>query len=234
MVQASNANQARRAGCPISEERLIKTILWDNDGVLVDTEELYFDATREAAARVGIELTQEQFRQVSLTAGMSMFQILLDRGVAPERVEELRLERNRVYRDRLLAGVRVPEGIPAALEYLGARYRMGVVTSSLREHFEAAHSSTGLMRHFTFVTAREDYRESKPAPDPYLAAIERYGLDPQECVAVEDSRRGLDSALAASLRCIVIPAGLTRDCDFTGASAVLAEAGGLGEVLRSF
>ncbi|RJQ47753.1 MAG: HAD family phosphatase [Gaiellales bacterium] len=203
---------------------MIEAILWDNDGVLVDTEELYFAATREAAALEGVELTAAQFLRVSLTAGLSMLGILLERGVPPERVEELRRERNRIYRERLLAGVRVPDGVPEALAELAPRYRMGVVTSSLREHFDAAHTATGLAGYFEFVLAREDYRDSKPSPEPYLAALERYGLDPRQCVAVEDSSRGLESALAAGLRCIVIPAGLTRGSDFTGAAAVLASA----------
>lgn len=211
---------------------MLKTILWDNDGVLVDTEELYFQATREAAAREGVELTPEQFIEVSLAAGRSMFTILLDQGVSAQRVEELRRERNRAYRDYLLAGVRVLDGVRAALAELDGAYRMGVVTSSLREHFDAAHSTSGLTGYFDFVLAREDYRESKPAPDPYLAALERYALAPEECVAIEDSRRGLESALAAGIRCLAVPTGLTRGSDLTGATAVLDSAAAIPAALR--
>lgn len=213
---------------------MLRAILWDNDGVLVDTEELYFEATRDAAAIDGVELTMEQFREVSLTAGRSMFDIVREQGVGDERIRELVSERNRIYRDRLLAGVRVLDGVREALEQLAASYRMGIVTSAFREHFYAAHSSTGLLPHFEFVLTREDYRQSKPAPDPYLAALERFDMQPEECVAIEDSRRGVESARAAGLRCLAIPTPLTRGADFSSAVAVLdsAEAitGALGEM----
>ncbi|MHB0915072.1 MAG: HAD family hydrolase [Thermoleophilia bacterium] len=202
---------------------MLKAILWDNDGVLVDTEELYYEATRRVAAGAGVELTAAQFLEVSLTAGLSMFDILRERGFSGAEVDELRRRRNALYRSFLLAGVRVNAGVREALEELRGSYRMGVVTSSLREHFDAAHASTGLAGHFEFVVAREDYRESKPAPDPYLTALERHGLDPAECVAIEDTRRGLDSALAAGLSCLAVPTALTRDADFSGALAVLAD-----------
>ena len=83
---------------------LLSTLLWNNDGVLVDTEKLHFRATREAATLEGIQLTLKQFRELSLTAVRSMFDVLLERGVSRGRVEQIRLERNRVYRDYLSAG----------------------------------------------------------------------------------------------------------------------------------
>ncbi len=64
---------------------------------------------------------------------------------------------------------------------------------------------------------REDYGQSKPSPEPYLTAMQRNGLAAEECLVIEDSERGLRAALAAGLRCIVIPQGMTRGMDFTGA-----------------
>jgi HAD superfamily hydrolase (TIGR01509 family) len=211
---------------------MLRAILWDNDGVLVDTEHLYFRATREAAAMEAVQLTEEQFREVSLTAGRSMFDILRERGIVETRIRELILERNRIYRDYLLAGVTVMDGIREALAALDGRYRMGIVTSALREHFDAAHSTTRLMRHFEFTLTREDYDESKPAPDPYLAAVKNTGLDPEECVAIEDSRRGLEAALAAGLRCLVVPTKLTDAADFSGATEVLDGAQSIPDTVR--
>ena len=98
---------------------------------------------------------------------------------------------------------------------------MGIVTSSRREHFEVIHAGTNLLPYFDFVLMREDYTHSKPDPEPYLTAMAQNGLSAEECVVIEDSERGLRAALAAGLRCIVIPQGLTRGLDFTGALAVL-------------
>lgn len=81
---------------------------------------------------------------------------------------------------------RVLPGVVETLQELQGRLRMAVVTSSQRQHFEVMHSDTGLMRYFEFVLAREDYRETKPNPEPYLLALERLRMKADNCVAVED------------------------------------------------
>lgn len=201
-------------------EALIEAIFWDNDGVLVDTEELYFEASREALARVGIALSHEQFVEISLTAGQSLMSLAADRVPGGER-GELGRWRNRRYEQLLRDRARPMDGIRETLDELDGRFVMGVVTSSLREHFDAAHERLGLRERFSFVLAREDYRVSKPDPEPYRTAAERNGLDPARCLVVEDSPRGLASARAAGMRCAVLAHDLTRDCSFEGAWQVL-------------
>lgn len=213
----------------------VKTILWDNDGVLVDTEELYFQASREILAGQGLQLTMEQFREVSLRQGASVLDQLLERGVPRPEVERLRAERNEVYRRRLLEGVRVCDGVEEALRSLAGKVRMGVVTSTLREHFEAAHASTSLSGYFDFVLAREDYRRSKPDPDPYLTALSKHDLHAGECIAVEDSERGLRAAAAAGIRCYIISNDMTGEADFSEAYKILGRAEDVvAEVIESW
>jgi beta-phosphoglucomutase-like phosphatase (HAD superfamily) len=113
--------------------------------------------------------------------------------------------------------------VPETLQQLQGRVRMAVVTSSQRQHFDVMHSDTGLRRYFEFVLAREDFRETKPNPEPYLLALERLRMKADNCVAVEDSERGLAAARAAGLRCLVIPNKITRRCTFEGATAILRE-----------
>jgi HAD superfamily hydrolase (TIGR01509 family) len=101
---------------------------------------------------------------------------------------------------------------------------MGIVTSSQRTHFDRIHRSTDLLRYFDFVLANGDYGRHKPHPDPYLAGAARLGLAPDRCLAIEDTERGLRSATAAGMRCLVIPRPLSRDADFASAHEVLASA----------
>ena len=93
---------------------------------------------------------------------------------------------------------------------LHGHYRMGIVTSSRRDHFEIIHRGTGLLPYFDFVVTADDCPRTKPCPDPYLRAIEASGVDPAAGVAVEDSERGLEAATAAGLRCVIVPSRLTR------------------------
>ncbi len=203
---------------------MIKAIFWDNDGVLVDTEDLYFQASREMLANIGVKLTAELFIQISLKQGRSIFDLASAQGVKPEDIDRLRNARNRRYRELLRTGVHVLDGVEDALRRLHGRVLMGVVTSSLKAHFDIIHTGTGLLPLFDFVLTREDYEKSKPNPEPFLTAATQNGLRLNECIIVEDSARGLAAARAAGIKCIVVPNRLTKSSNFSGAYRVVSSA----------
>jgi HAD superfamily hydrolase (TIGR01509 family) len=197
-------------------------IFWDNDGVLVDTEPLFFRATAEVLAKQGVVLGEWDFKELSLRQGRSAFELLGDRADAALRAR-LREERNERFAQYLAAGSHLVPGVAQLLNALAAEHRMAVVTSCRREHFDVVHADTNICHLFDFVLALEDYALTKPHPDPYLAALRRAGLDAGQAVVVEDSPRGVRSARAAGLHCIAIARGMTRDGDFAGASAVVGD-----------
>jgi len=195
-------------------------LLWDNDGVLVDTEPWYFRATAEVLAERGLRLTEAEFQDLSLTQGRSAFD-LLPRELDAATVAELRDRRNRRFGEYLARGGHLVPGADEVLRSLSPRHRMAVVTSCRREHFEVAHRDTGLLCTFEFVLTLEDLCRTKPSPDPYLMALERAALAAEDAIAIEDSPRGVRAAVAAGIRCLAIPRGPTRGGDFSGAAAVL-------------
>lgn len=195
-------------------------LLWDNDGVLVDTEALYFRASREVLADAGIALTRDAFVEISLRRGASCFELAEAAGASQEQVDSMRIERDRRYLALVQAGPRVIDGVRETLDAL-AGMRMAVVTSSKRQHFEAIHAKSGLLDAFEFALTAEDYSKSKPHPAPYLAAAARLGVEPQSCLAIEDTERGLAAAAAAGMRCVAVPNELIRDGDFSAAWRVL-------------
>lgn len=210
------------------------TLLWDNDGVLVNTEGFYFQACRTALESVDVDLSFEQFQEISLRRGESTFLLATEAGVSPEEIERLRVFRNELYGDLLQAHSCVVDGAEEALRALHACLRMGVVTSSRRDHFEIAHAESGLLKYMEFVLAHGDYENSKPHPDPYLTAMKRHGLHPARCIVVEDSERGLASAKAAGLPCLIVRSEWTRDGDFQGAFNVLESIKQVPEAVREF
>lgn len=211
---------------------MVEAILWDNDGVLVDTECLFFESTRRTLDTIGIQLGLEQFIELSMRQGRSAFDLAVERGCSKERVAKLKRERDRVYSAMLRKQMRVLPGVAETLKSLHGRMRMAVVTSSQRQHFEVMHADIGLMEYFEFVLAREDCGKTKPNPEPYLLALERLGMRAENCVAVEDSERGLGAARAAGLRCLVIPNEFTRSCAFPGATAILSGAAAVLEAVN--
>jgi HAD superfamily hydrolase (TIGR01509 family) len=200
---------------------MIKAILWDNDGVLVDTERLYFRATQHVLATVGIPLTKEQYMDLFLVQGKGAWHLAADKGLSPSAIEQLRHARNTIYSTLLSQEPLIIAGVREVLDALHGAYVMGIVTSSAPDHFALIHQTTGLLPYFRFVLTASDYTHSKPHPEPYLRAVERSGCRPEECLVIEDSERGLMAAKAARLPCIVVPSEFTRGSNFAGADKVL-------------
>ena len=202
-----------------------EALLFDNDGVLVDTEGFYFQANREALAPFRVTLDRAAYVDLFLRDATGAWDLLRARGVGEETIAAARAGRDRRYielidligdeRDLLLPGV--AEGLAA----LKRRFRMAVVTSSEPAPFAAAHARSGLLAHFEFALTREQYRNAKPDPEPYLLAVERLGVPAARCLVIEDSERGLRAAKAAGLACWVVPSTLTRGGRFADADAVL-------------
>ena len=202
-------------------DRPARALFWDNDGVLVDTEPIFYEVTSEVLARHGVALSAEQFIDLSLRQGRSLFDLAAERGVGPEEIEKSKRERNARYLARLGEGVPLLDGVREAIEALSGALPMAVVTSSHRDDFEAIHRPHPLLGHFEFVLANGDYPRHKPNPDPYQLAAERLGFAPADCLVVEDSERGLQAAVSAGMRCLAVPRGFTRGGDFGRAYRVL-------------
>ena len=146
-----------------------------------------------------------------------------------------RAARDRRYQELVVAGdaaTLLLPGVAEGLAALAGRFRMAIVTSSEPEPFAAAHARAGILHHFELALTREQYKEAKPAPEPYLRAVERLALAPERCLVVEDSERGLRAAKAAGLACWVVPSELTRGGRFGDADAVLEDFAAVVERLR--
>jgi HAD superfamily hydrolase (TIGR01509 family) len=198
-----------------------KAILWDNDGILVDTEQWYYKATKEAFSTFSIELSADDFYTYFLEGsnGTSIYSSI--KGLSESEATLLKSKRNELYNEYLSIENIVVKGVRETLERLKPNFVMGIVTSSRKRHFETIHNRTGLLEYFDFTVTREDYTSSKPSPEPYLTGVKNCGFQVDECVAIEDSPRGLLAAKAASIDCIVIPTELTMRADFSGASYML-------------
>jgi HAD superfamily hydrolase (TIGR01509 family) len=216
-----------------SEKHGVQAILWDQDGLLVDTERLYFKANREALGRETVRFTKGDYVRIFLRSNRGLDAIGGEQGWSRRKIERVRAFRNRRYAQLLRTGVRLLPWARSVVKHLAVRYRMVIVTSSYREHVKLIDRTAGLLRHMEFVVAEGDFTRSKPDPEPYRVALRRLGLRPSQCVAVEDSERGLVAARGAGVRCIVIPNSLTRGGDFRGAWRVLPSLRGVATVLGS-
>ncbi len=206
-------------------------ILWDNDGVLVDTEFWYFKATQRALAELGIALEKDSYLQ-RMVRGASSWELAEAAGIDHRLIKMKQQQRNAYYEAYLAReAIEIP-GVEAILQTLSTSHRMAIVTTSIRRHFELIHNKRPLVQHMDFILTREDYASSKPDPEPYLLALSRFGARAEECLVVEDSQRGLQSAMAADIDCAVVHNAFTATHDFSGAKHVLSSLADLPEILH--
>jgi len=198
-----------------------KFILFDNDGVLVDTEKYYFKANQKLFQSLGYELTLDTYKTISLKSGKSVLEFFKQHGYDEEQILELRDKRDKIYEEYIFHENLALPGVSEKLRELSKHFRMAIVTSTKRSYFSAIHEKTEFAKFFEFVVAREDYKIAKPNPQPYLMGIEKSGCSRNQIVVIEDTPRGLESAKAAGLDCVIVTNEYTADAEFIGASLVL-------------
>jgi len=206
---------------------MLKAVLWDNDGVLVDTETLFFDITQAAFARLGLALTKEIWGNRYLSEGRPSRQIAAELGGDPAQIAPVLEERNEQYR-RILAGPAVIRPrVRETLQALRGRVRLAIVTGCDRGQLDLVHKSTGLLDFFEVIITSDDGTHAKPHPELYLSALKAMKLNPDECIAIEDSPRGCASARAAGIPCIAVPTELTQGLRFDGALSIETDVSGV-------
>lgn len=194
---------------PDSGARSVTTttaIVFDFDGVLADTEGLHLRAFQETLAARGWALGREEY--VERYLGYDDRDLFLafaadsHRSLSPADVDALVADKARRYDRRLAAGTVLFDGAIEAVGRLGRQHRLAIASGSLHGEIAAILAANGLTGLIPVVIGADDVRRSKPAPDPYAAAVAALGVPASQAVAIEDSRWGLLSARAAGLRTI--------------------------------
>jgi len=208
-------------------------VLWDNDGTLVDSEAIFFEITREAFARLGIVLTKELWGVHYLGEGNSSRELALSLGADRDTLKSVLEERNRRYREVLKQPPLLRPEVRETLSALAGRVRMALVTGCHRDQLVPMHASSGLLQFFEVIVTGDECSQAKPHPELYLTALKALGVRPERCLAVEDSPRGLASARAAGIPCVVVPTELTRFLDFPGALSIEPNVSGVLKYVES-
>lgn len=194
----------------------IKYLLFDHDGVLVDTEFWYFRATQIALAELGVGMPLERYRQ-HLVDGSPSFDLAREAGCSSDEIDEAKDKRNTYYQQFLNRQAIDIEGVSNVLTTLKQHYKMAIVTTSKRADFELIHRHRDIVQHMDFVLTREDYNHAKPDPEPYLAALAKFGAEQHQALVIEDSERGLRAAVAAQISCVVVAHSFTAHQDLSAA-----------------
>ena len=188
--------------------RGIEAVVFDLDGVIIDTEEVWEDVRRGYVAEFGRSFRPDsQDRMMGMSTGEWSRHLAEDVGVprTPEQVAADVLGR---MAERYRSALPLIPGSVEAVRRLGERYTLALASSSARLLIDQVLATAGLTGEFQVTLSTEEVQRGKPYPDVYLTAAEKLGLAPAVCAAVEDSSNGLRSAGAAGLAVIAVPHGV--------------------------
>ena len=187
----------------------------------MDTEFWYCKAGESALADIGFTLDRDQYLR-DMTQGMATWAQARAAGIDEQTISRQREVRNAYYQEYLRTEDIEIEGVLETLDVLAGEYRMGIITTSKPSDFALIHEKRSILDHMEFYLTREDYEQAKPHPEPYLRGLQRFGATAAETVVVEDSARGLKSAIAAGIDCIVVANEFTAAHDLSKATAKVA------------
>ncbi len=229
-----------------------RALIFDCDGVLADTERHgHLPAFNQMWKEMGVpwEWSAEEYgRKLKIGGGKERMSVLFREPEflkaypaapsAPEEQKEMvaawHKRKSAIYKEIIGSGKIPPRSGVRRLsrEALGRGWTLAVASTSAQESVEA------VLRHamgeetagrFACVLAGDCVKAKKPAPDIYLLAAQRLGIPPAQCVVVEDSSNGVESAASAGMKCVVTVSGFTREEDFSGAAIVLTCLGDPGD-----
>jgi HAD superfamily hydrolase (TIGR01509 family) len=207
-------------------------IIFDMDGVLVDSEPLGLEAMRRVMARHGVTYTEEDNNEFLGRTTLEECQILTARYGLEADARDLTTQYVDVLVGLIRDRPRPMPGVPAVLEQLGrAGYRMALASSAAPAVIAENVRALDLARLFEAIVSGTEVARGKPAPDVFIETARRLGLPAHACLVVEDSRNGLLAAKAAAMACVVVPCDATRHQDFREADHRLRELGDLPALL---
>jgi HAD superfamily hydrolase (TIGR01509 family) len=184
----------------------VKAVLFDMDGLLIDTEAVYIDALQAAAAAMGLEMPLSFCHSMIGIPGPVCDGMIQDFYGPDFVLETFGAHFDTHVRRRFESGVPVKAGAVELLDFLRQRrLPLAIATSSSQATVKKHLGRAGLLDRFDAITTRDDVVRSKPHPDVYLEAARRLGVAVENCIAFEDSNTGLTAAHAAGTMAIMVP-----------------------------
>jgi HAD superfamily hydrolase (TIGR01509 family) len=184
---------------------VIEAVVFDLDGVILDSEEIWDEVRERYIRERGGRYDADAQRTMMGMSSVEWSRFIHDELGVAATPEEINADVVQLMQERYRARLPLVPGAFAAVERLAAVFPLGLASSSNRELIEAVLAAAGLDEQFGAVVSSEEVQRGKPAPDVYLEAAARLGVEPQACAAVEDSHNGIRAAKAAAMRVIAIP-----------------------------
>lgn len=199
----------------------ISAVAFDMDGLLINTEELYFDVFEELMQRRGQHYTHDLRRSMMGLPSPRAFDVLIERAQLKENAAELEQECDEIFSGVLPDRLAVMPGVLELLELIEQRgLPRCVATSSRRSFADDCLAAVGVLEQFDFIITAAEVARGKPHPDIYQEAARRMSVPPRNMLVLEDSQNGARAGVDASACTIAVPGDHSRDHDFSGVAYI--------------
>ena len=195
-------------------------LIFDMDGLMIDSERLYFAAEREMAAVYGKNIRDEQLWPLMGRKPIESLRLLREILGIEMPPEELLAWRNRLMLEKMRRDLGAMPGLIEILDAFHGRLKMAVGTGAQKEFLDLALDTLRIRERFDVLQTADGLERGKPDPEIYVLTCRRLGLPPGECVVLEDARNGVLAGKAAGCPVIAIPNDYTRGQDFSEADWV--------------
>jgi HAD superfamily hydrolase (TIGR01509 family) len=200
---------------------MISALIFDLDGLLADTECLHCRAYQMALREHDIELRELDYTEHWVRFGKGIAECLAMQGLELDPYA-LRSRKSKHYRDLLASSLRPMDGALTLLNAWHGKRKIALASSSYRDAIDGVLAGLGIAHFFEVIVSGLDVPRVKPAPDIFLKAARDLGVEPAECLVLEDAEKGVMAAHLAGMRCVAVPNQYTRHHDFSKATRVCA------------
>lgn len=212
----------------------IKAVLFDMDGLMVDTEPVHFKAYKRVFNKYGKDFTEENFKLYLGTSDVDCCKDMVVRFNLSISAEELLAEKRQVFRELIKTQLVSQPGLNELLTALSENnYKIAIASSSSLEDIKAIIKGINISSMLDDFASAQEVEHGKPSPDVYLLAAKKLGVGSNECLVLEDAPVGVQAGKAAGMKVFAVPSQYTKDGDFSLADKVLNSLSEVFELINS-
>lgn len=184
--------------------KMIKGVIFDMDGVIVDSEPLHEECDKKVLKEYGIKITPEIFAEVKGLRDQEAFAYYTQRFNINEKPEVLMQKKMQLYKKLMKSRLKVYPGFKSLAKQCKQKFKVGLATSSSKESVSVILKEFDMKHLFDAIVTAEDVSLSKPYPEPYLKIAEKLHVKANQCLVIEDTIHGITAAKTAGAKCVAV------------------------------
>ncbi len=202
---------------------MVKGVIFDMDGLMIDSERLYFQTEREMARRFQKNVKDETLWKMMGRNPIESMKIFVEELELPLTARKALDMRNIIMRKKLRTDLKVMPGLNHILDAFPGKIKLAVCTGAQQEFLDIVVDQLGIREKFAVLQASDEIKKGKPEPDIYLVVCDKLRLEPHDCIVLEDSSNGALAAKQAGCYTIAVPSEYTFGQDFTFVDYIAAD-----------